>query len=91
MKKIIFFLLLATLVGCGKKKWSEKYVYDDCMKEMAKSKEASAMFSKDKMEKICDCSARKTVTKFKSESEAKANTAGLEQIGKECALEILGN
>jgi hypothetical protein len=89
MKKIMFFLLLATFVGCGKKKWSAKYVYDDCMKEMAKSKEASAMFSKGKMEKICDCSAGKTVSKFTSESEAKANTAGLQQIGKECALEVL--
>jgi uncharacterized lipoprotein YehR (DUF1307 family) len=89
MKKIIPVLLVVSLAACGKKEWSKKYVYDDCMKEMGKSKEAAAVFSKDKMEKICDCSAGKTVEKFKSESDAKKDTDGLKEIGKECAMEVL--
>ena len=89
MKKLIPVLLVVVLAACGKNEWSKKYVYDDCMKEMTKNEQAAKMFSKEKMEKICDCSAGKTVDKFKSESDAKNNTDGLKEIGKECAMEVL--
>lgn len=89
MKTIIPVLLVLVLSACSKKEWSKKYVYDDCMLEMGKSEAATGMFSKEKMEKICDCSADKTVEKFKSESDAKKDTEGLKQIGKECAMEVL--
>ncbi len=89
MKKIIPIFLLVVLAACGKKEWSKKYVYDDCMKEMGKSKEAAAVFSREKMEKICDCSAVKTVAKFTSESDAKKNIEEMKEIGKECAMEVL--
>lgn len=82
-------LLPAMLAGCGNKNWSKNYVYEDCMKEMKKDKDAASLFSQDKMEKICDCSAQKTVARYKSEADARKDEKGLMEIGKDCALEIL--
>jgi len=45
MKKIIPIFLVVVFISCGKKEWSKNYVYDDCMKEMKKDKQAADMFS----------------------------------------------
>lgn len=88
MKKYAPLLLVILLVACGKS-WSKKYVYDDCMKEMKKNKQATEVFSNDQMEKICDCSADKTFKKYKSEADANKDQQGLMDIGKDCAMEVL--
>lgn len=89
MKKMIPLLLAVFLFACGKSNWTKKYVYDDCMKEMKKDSRAASMFSETKMKDICDCSAEKTVSKFKTESDARKDQAGLMEIGKDCATEVL--
>lgn len=89
MKKMIPLLLAVFLFACGKSNWTKKYVYDDCLREMKKDSRAAKMFSDEKMKDICDCSAEKTVSKYKSESDARKDQSGLMQIGSECAQEIL--
>lgn len=86
---MIPILLAVILVSCGGKSWNEKYVYDDCLREAKKDSRATEMFSEKKLEDICDCSAEKTIAKYKTESEAKKDQAGLMQIGSECAQEVL--
>lgn len=90
MKQLLIFLLAFALTACAKKEWSKKYVYDDCLKEMKKDKQAMEVFTAAQGEKICDCAAGKMFVKYKSESEAKKDKSGAEDIGRECAMEVLG-
>lgn len=89
MRKYAPLLLAFLFLSCGKSNWSKKYVYDDCMKEMKKDKQAADLFTNDQMEKICDCSADKSFKKYKSEADANKDQQGLMEIGKECAMEVL--
>ena len=90
MRKLLFGFAVLSLVSCAKKKWDKATVKADCMKEMNKDKDARSMFSEEQGDKICDCSAEKTVAAYKTESEAKKDQSGLENIGKNCAMEVLG-
>jgi hypothetical protein len=90
MKKMIPFILLLVFVSCGKKSWNKEYVSEDCMKEMKKNEQAAGMFTDATMKDICDCSAEKTVAKYKSEAEAQKDQSGLMEIGADCAREALG-
>jgi hypothetical protein len=89
MKKIIPFLLFIALVGCGKKEWSKDYLVKKCNSEMKKNTEVSGLISTDKVEKICDCVAAKMLVKYKSESAANKDKSGAEEIGKECAMDVM--
>lgn len=59
------------------------------MREMKKDTRAAGLFSDEKMKAICECSAEKSVARYKSESEAKEDQSGLMQIGSDCAKEAL--
>ncbi|MFM2138415.1 MAG: hypothetical protein RJA57_722 [Bacteroidota bacterium] len=89
MRTIPLFLVLAVLFSCGKKEWSKKYIYDDCMKEAKKDKETSSLFTAAQLDQICDCSAEKAYRKYKSESEANNDEAGMMDIGADCARDVL--
>ncbi len=89
MKKIIPFLLFIALAGCGKKEWSKDYLVKKCNKEMKKNSEVNGLVSGPNLEKICDCVSDKMMGKYKSESEANKDKTGAEEIGRECAMEVL--
>ena len=90
MRKLLFGIALLSLVSCAKKKWDKETVKADCIKEMKKDKDAGKLFSAEMGEKICDCAAEKTVATYKTEADAKKDKPAVEEIGKECAMELLG-
>jgi hypothetical protein len=90
MKKLFFGIALLAFVSCSQKKWDKETVKADCIKEMKKDKDANKLFSNEMGEKICDCAAEKTVATYKTEADAEKDKPALEEIGKNCALELLG-
>ncbi len=89
MKKLlpVFFILM--LAACGKSEWSKSYVAKKCLKEMNSDKDVNESISKENVEKICDCAADKMMVKYQSEAEANKDKDGAEQIGRDCAMEVL--
>ena len=89
MRKLFFGIALLSLVSCAKKKWDKETVKADCIKQMKDSKKAKGLISDEMSEKICDCAAEKTVSTFKTESDANKDKPALKEIGKNCALELM--
>lgn len=89
MKKLIPLLFVFMLAACAKKEWSKGYLSEKCMKEMNNDKEIAGTVSKENIVKICDCAADKMMVKYKSESEADGDKSGTEQIGRDCAMEVM--
>lgn len=89
MKKLIPVLFVLIFIACGKKEWSKSYVAKKCLKEMNSDKDVSGTVSKENIEKICDCAADKMMVKYQSEAEANKDKGGAEQIGQDCATEVL--
>ena len=56
---------------------------------MNSNKDVNGVVSKQNIEKICDCAADKMITKYQSEAEADRDKDGAEQIGRDCATEVL--
>ena len=89
MKKIIPFLLVIALAGCGKKEWSKEYMAKKCNDEMKKSSEVSGMISAANIVKICDCVGDKMVVKYKSEAAANKDEEGVKELSKDCTIGVL--
>jgi hypothetical protein len=90
MRKLFFGIAILSLVSCAKKKWDKETLKADCIKEMKKDKNAGKLFTPEMGEKICDCAAEKTVATYKTEADASNDKPALKEIGRDCALELLG-
>jgi len=89
MRKFVQVLFLFTLLSCGKKEWSKDSLVKKCKSELGKKNEAEHVMSSENLDKICDCSAGKMMERYKSQAEADKDEAGAQQIGQECATEVL--
>jgi uncharacterized lipoprotein YajG len=89
MKKLIPVLFIFILTACAKKEWSKSYVTEKCLKEMNSDKDVSGTVSKENINKICDFAADKMMAKYQTEGEANGDKDGAEQIGRDCAMEVM--
>ena len=89
MKKIIPFLLLITLAGCGKKEWSKEYMASKCSKELKNNSMLKSRLSADNINEICDCVGEKMMEEYKSEAAANKDLARVTEISKDCTMEVL--
>jgi hypothetical protein len=89
MKLVILSAFVLALTSCGKKEWSKEYMTKKCNKEFKKNNETSSVFSASQLTELCDCVADKMVTRYKSEREADKDTKGAEEIGRDCAMEVM--
>jgi uncharacterized lipoprotein YehR (DUF1307 family) len=89
MKKIIPFLLIIALAGCGKKEWSKEYMAKKCNTEMKKNSQIAGMISAENIVKICDCVGEKIVVNYKSEAAANKDESGVKELSKDCTIGVL--
>ncbi len=89
MRKLLFGIVLLSLVSCAKKKWDKETVKAKFMKELKKN-EDTKILTEDVMSKISDCAAEQLVANYKSEKEADKDQAGVQQIMTKCTLDAMG-
>jgi hypothetical protein len=88
MKRLPVLIMAVLLFSCTTKPWNKETAKKWCMQDSQKQIDDGAV-PKETAEKICDCYAEKTATKYKTEKEANADKYNQMQIGQECAEEIL--
>ncbi len=89
MRKLFYFVLVLSLVSCGKKEWSREYLAEKCKKNMAKDTRLTNTLTAEQQAKVCDCSAEKVMAKYKTKAEADKDETGIEAIGSECVTAVL--
>ena len=91
MRKLILPLLLFSLsfVACKKKEWSKDYIVQKCNSDFKKKPEINQYFNDTQMKDLCNCVADKMIGKYKSQAEADKDEAGAEEIGADCARQVL--
>jgi hypothetical protein len=87
MKKLLIPTLAILVCSCTSKPWNKDAAKQLCMQDSKKQIDEGAV-SNEVAEKICDCYAEKTATKYKTVSEANADKYNQMLIGKECAEQI---
>lgn len=81
---------LLMLSGCApKKKWDKDTLVNDCLRQFTEKNEKEKLLSTMELARICDCLADKMLVKYKSAAEADKDEAGAEQMGRECALQVM--
>lgn len=88
MKKLLIPTMAVFFFSCTAKPWNKEAAKKWCMQDSQKQIDDGAV-PKETAEKICDCYAEKTATKYKTEKEANADKYNQMQIGQECAEEFL--
>ena len=89
MKKLIYLLLIVSIVSCKKKPWNKEYLLDRCKTQMGKDKEMNGTLTAEQQAAVCECSVDKVLEKYKTKAEADKDKAGVDAIGTECATAIL--
>jgi hypothetical protein len=89
MRKLFFGIALLSLVSCAKKKWDKETLKAKFLKEF-KSNDKTKVLGEEMLAKISDCTAEKIVAKYKTESEANKDKAGVQEISMNCTLEAMG-
>lgn len=90
MRKLILpFILVLFITSCSNKKWSKDYVVKKCNADFSKRDDIKQYFNDAQMKELCDCVGDKMMAKYKSEAEANKDQAGAEQIGGDCARQVL--
>ena len=88
MRKFIIPIMFLTLVSC-KSQWNKATLEKKCNTDFSKRDDIRQYFNDDQMKELCSCVADKMMTKYKSEAEANKDQKGAEQIGEECARQVL--
>lgn len=92
MKLVLMGCALFMLSGCtAKKKWDKDTLVNDCLRQFTEKNEKEKLLSTMQLANICDCLADKMLVKYKSGAEADKDEAGAEQMGRECALQVMGD
>ena len=89
MRKLIIPIVLLSFMACGKKEWSKPYLVKKCNTDFSKRQDIKQYFNDTQLKELCDCVADKMMTNYKSEAEADKDQTGAEQIGADCAREVL--
>jgi hypothetical protein len=90
MKKLFIPTLAILLFSCSVKEWNKEAAKKWCMQDSQKQIDDGGI-PKETFEKICDCYAEKTATKYITEKEGNADKYNQMLIGQECAEEYLKN
>lgn len=77
------------MAGCEKKEWSKEYLLEWCNKDFKKINKEQKTFTDEQLTSICDCVANKMFAKYKSMGEAEQDKKGADEIGSECAREVM--
>ncbi len=86
MKKIIIPITTILLFGCSHK-WDKEYAKKTCV-DAATNANIKMDSEKKMIDKLCDCTAEKLVTNYKSEAEANKDTKAVEAISLGCIKEL---
>ena len=89
MRKLIIPIVFLSFIACGKKEWSRPYLVKKCNTEFSKRADIKQYFNDAQMGDLCDCVADKMMAKYKSQAEADKDQVGAEEIGSDCAKEVL--
>jgi hypothetical protein len=87
---LIVFLLLAMTSCADQKKWNKETLVNECLRDFTKKNEENKMFSTMQLANLCDCLADRMVVKYKSFKESDKDEAGMQELGRECAMEVMG-
>lgn len=89
MRLLLFLILLSFFSACTQKKWDKDTVVNDCLGDFTKRNEKEKIFTTMQLALVCDCIGEKMIQKYKSGKEADADEKGAEQMGRDCALEVM--
>lgn len=89
MKKLLPFVVIIVLAGCGKKEWTKESVSKRCLKGLQEKNSVNKLLNDEKKETICDCIAGKMIANYTSEAEANKDTRGAAEIGKDCTISVM--
>lgn len=91
MRMVLIFGSLFLLTGCAaKKKWDKDSLVNDCLRQFTEKNEKEKILTTMQLANICDCLSEKMLVKYSSAAEADKDEAGAEQMGRECAMEVMG-
>lgn len=90
MRTYLFIFILVVVSSCKEqKKWDKDTVVNECLRDFTKKNEKEKIFTTMQLALICDCISEKMVTKYKSFKEADNDPTGAEDIGRDCAIEVM--
>lgn len=91
MKKLVISAIALLLFSCNSN-WNAETVKKECIDGVMKSAMDTSIPENLKMaEALCDCSAQKTINKYKTHQEAEADKIDLETLTMDCMKEYFQN
>lgn len=89
MRLFLLAVLTFTLAGCTPKKWDKETLVNDCLRDFTKKNEEEKLFTTMQLASLCDCVSEKFLVKYKTSREADKDEEGAQQIGRDCAMEVM--
>ena len=92
--RILYISLVAIgFLSCGGKgkKWSKEALNKECIENFKENEKQINAFNETQLTSLCDCVTGKMLSRYKSyeEMDKEENRPEIEEIGMNCALELL--
>lgn len=89
MRLLLLTIITFILAGCTQKKWDKETLVNDCLRDFTKKNEEEKLFTTMQLANLCDCVSEKFLVKYRSSREADKDEDGAQQIGRDCAIEVM--
>jgi hypothetical protein len=89
MRKFLLIVFVFALAGCAREQWNKDTITNDCLRDFTKNNEKEKLFTTMQIANLCDCVSDKLLANYKSARESNKDEAGVMQIGKDCAIQVM--